>query len=725
MLAAVTWLGAASGPILPENDPAATGAPVKLRDGMEGKHPRLLLTTERLVQLRAYYNSEKAASYRQQIEKLLPACVAPADRKTSPAWGQEIGLFKMPTVALHYLLTGDKTSLARCKEYLQWLAGTANWTNGGEPAVENTPEAYERVMETMKKMKPAGENNSDTTASFTMVGASLMWDWLYNDLDPAFREQFRRVLWQHARAMYYGGHLARNPGGNYWRGVPMYNHRWFRDWGLTLAAVATMEGKPEEQWLLGNLREELKFMAEWLAPDGSQHEGPGYGASSGALGMTFQVSDECLGTRHLEEPFFRNVSMFAMQESAPGMTEAIYFADCFTRVNSIHSFYLKTASYFKQADLMDGVRQYLKLRGNDFGVRDYGWLSLLSDDPALQGGDYTKLPTTILFPDLGITIAREAWKENAVAAMFKCGPPGGYKLNSWRTVKNPEAGNLPYINVAHDHPDANSFIIIGDGDYMAETNRYPLNPGKLSNGNNTILINKVGQTPQGRKEGEEWWQPSSKDMTKMGVITAWKDAGEVVVSEGEASGSYEVYNDSALKKSRPALDRFRRTFIWVKGGYILVLDDIRAPKPVEITWLMQGSKLEAVDQAKNIYRLSKKKAYCEFQLLADKEFKTEIGVSAANDHSKLLNWQQLQAGAEAETMRFVSIYNPWHIQDLKLNFTPEGAEKATIMVTGKGIADTWKWEAANGKFEASTIRGSREKGFNILIDAKNAVPPVK
>ncbi len=708
---------------VPEKDPEWAGLPVTLQQEIEGKHPRLLLTAKRLPELRAYYNSENAALYRQQFLDQLKKSVVPKDHKTSPGWGQEIGLMNMPTVALHYILTGDKNSLAVCKGHLQWLAGTANWTYGGEPLVENSPQAYAKVLETMKNMPPAGEDNSDTTAAFTLVGAALIWDWLYNDLEPAFREQFRQILWQHARAMYYGGHLAGNPGGHYWRTYPMYNHRWFRDWGLTFAVVATTEGKPEEQWLLGNLRKELQFMAEWLAPDGSQHEGPGYGSSSGALGMTFQVSDECLGTRHLDSPFFRNVSMFALQESAPGMKEAFFFADCFTKAASLHPYYLKTSAYFKQADLMDGIRQYMKVLQKSWDVRAYGWLSLLSDDPKLQGGQYTRLPATIFFPDLGMTIVREAWQDNAVAAMFKCGPPGGYKLNSWRPVKKAESGTDPGINVAHDHPDANSFVILGNGDYLAETDRYPLKPGKLSSSENTILIEKIGQAMQGRVEGEEWWQPSKNDMTKMGVITAWKDAGDVVISEGEASGSYEAYKDAKAKKSRPALDRFRRDFIWVKGGYILVLDDIRAPKPVEITWLMQGAKLEAVDPAKNLFRLSKNKAACEFQLLADTEFKTNIGVSTANDHNKPLNWQQLQASAETKAIRFVSIYDPWDHKDLKLTFEPAGPEKAKIKVSGRGIADTWEWTAGKGKFEAATLHGTRRNGFDVLSDAEKSVPP--
>ena len=705
-------------PFLPEKDPASSNPPAKLLDSIAGQHPRLLLNPARIAQVRAFYKSDKAALYRKQLEEVVPTCTVPENLKMSESWGQDIGLQKMPSIALHYVLTGDKDSFKKCMDYLTWLAGQPDWTDGGGPAGVSPDEALDQ----MEKFTPRAERNSDTTASFTMVGAALTWDWLYNDMDPTFREQFRKVLWQHARAMYYGGHLAGNPGGGYWRGVPMYNHRWFRDWGLTFAAVATTEGKPEDQWLLGNLQKELQFMADWLPADGSIHEGPGYGGSSGALGMAFEVSDGCLGTHHLDVPFFKHLSGFAMQESTPGMSQAFYFADCFTRATSVNSFYLKTAALNHEGNLLDGMRHYIAAHAEGFGVKQAAWSSLLSDDPS-QTGDYTKLPITAFFPDLGLAILRDSWQDQAVSAMFKCGPPGGYDLNSWRPTAKDAKGQLPYINVAHDHPDANSFVIFGDGDYMAETDRYPEKPGKLSSSLNTILINGLGQTPEGRPEGDAWLQPSSKDMTSMGVVTAFKDSGNVVVTEGEASGSYMPYTDRKTKVSRPALDRFRRTFIWVKGGYILVLDDVRSPQPVDVTWLMQGQKLEAVDEAAGTYRLSKNAAQCDFQLLSDAKLQTKMGVSTANDHSKPLNWQQLRATANAPAIRFVSIYDPWQHKDLKLTFTPAGPDKALVSVIGKGINDKWDWQAATGKFDASAIHGTRKGGFDVLVNAQSAAPP--
>ena len=233
----------------------------------------------------------------------------------------------------------------------------------------------------------------------------------------------------------------------------------------------------------------------------------------------------------------------------------------------------------------------------------------------------------------------------------------------------------------------------------------------------------MGQTPKGRPEGDQWLQPSSDDMTSMGKITAYKDSGNVVVIEGEASGSYLELTDRKTKAKRPALDRFRRTFIWVKGGYVLVLDDVRAPQPVNITWLMQGKQLTAVDEATGTYQLTKNKAECGFQLLSDLPLTKKIEVSTANDHEKILGWQQLQATANGPAARFVSVFDPWHHKDLKLSFQPSGPDRATVTVSGAAVNDVWEWQTATGKFDASSVHGVRKGGFDVLVNGQTAAPP--
>jgi hypothetical protein len=686
---------------LPADDPAVEGPPTALLETVRSEHPRLLITPTSIVQLKRLYGSPEGELYRQQILRLLPWCRVPQDRMTSHAWGQEAGLQRMPTLALHYLLTGEPSSLAHAIEYLQWLDALPDWTTNGEGARD--------------------EVDSDTAAAFTMFGAAVMWDWLYHDLDPAFRERFRLDLWHHARAMYYGGHLGRNPGGGYWRGVPAYNHRWFRDAGLAMATLAAADGSPGQGWLLGQVRAELEFMAAWLPEDGSNHEGPNYGSAIGLLGMAFQASDHSLGTHLLDHPHFRQVTGYALNLVAPG-APMLCFGDCWysSKPGGLSPFFLRTAARYHQADLCDGVRHVLAAAPQD----ENGWSSLVCDDPALQGGQYARLPTTASYSDLGITIVRDSWKATAVIAMFKCGPLGGYAIQGWREEMAAHGGGLPYVNVAHEHPDANSFILLGGGRYLAETDRYSEKPGKVSSSCNTILVNGVGQVPHGRKEGDSWLQPSYDDMTAMGRILAWKQASGVVVSEGEASGSYLAYQDPRTHLQRPALERYRRDFIWVTGSYVLVLDDIRARQPVAITWLMQGVALTAIDAAQGRYLLANGDARCPFQLFADAPFTAEIGISTANDHSRLLRWQQLQARSTARALRWVSIYDPWNHQDLSVSWTHPGVDQATITVRGQGLLDTWKWTSAADVSHADTLLGTRADGTSISVSQRDrpAIP---
>jgi len=159
----------------------------------------------------------------------------------------------------------------------------------------------------------------------------------------------------------------------------------------------------------------------------------------------------------------------------------------------------------------------------------------------------------------------------------------------------------------------------------------------------------------------------------------------------------------------------------------LVFDDIRSPSPVDITWLCQGQKLEAQDGGHYLLSktnsVTKKDTSCQFQLLSDGQMSTKMGESTANDHGKLLGWQQLQATVHGSTARFVSVYDLFHRGGLKLAFNPTSAGAATITVTGPDFNDTWEWTAASGKFDASTLHAVRKGGFDLTVSPQTAVPP--
>ncbi len=681
-------------PVLPEKDPAPQGAVPELGEAVRGKHPRLLFTAEDVPRLKEFYASPEGAKWRKQFDEYLPVSTAPTDEKflSDATDGQRQGFWKLPTVALHYVLTGDKTSFERTVEFLQKLLATPHWETGNEL-------------------------DSGMSAANIMIGAALAYDWLYHDLEPAFREQFRQKLIRHARSMYHGGHLKKNPGLTYWQTDTQNNHRWHRNAGLTLSVLTTYEGKPEEQWLLQKTAEELAFINKWLPEDGTSHEGPSYMVFGGNhLVLAMDAADRCLGTNYLSLPFYRKAGEFLAGTTLPGFAGAFGFGDWEGNgLGNYGNFQLRLATANNLPDLKDAAMKVFEAEPRSMS---FSWFSLIWDSLPLPRGDAAKLPLATLWPDLGLAVMRDSWQADAVAAMFKCGPFGGYLLNEF----SQQNGNS-YVNVAHDDPDANAFVLAIGNELVAETDRYA--KSKKSAAHNTILINGMGQMTKGRAEGQVFSQPGG-DMTKMGIITAWRVTPDIVAVEGEAAGSYLEYQDKKSGASRPALERFRRTFLWVKSGYILVLDEVRAPATVEVSWLMQGPDLKAVDEATGRFELGSKSRRCPFQVVASEKLAFAIGVSPAESRGNNLGFRQLTANASAAGLFVASIYDPWGRGQLSLhleNLTP-GAAK--IVVEGGGIRDVWDWKAADG-LAPSSINAVREKGpaagFPFVLDAANSQPP--
>ncbi|MFZ4681146.1 MAG: DUF4962 domain-containing protein [Terrimicrobiaceae bacterium] len=681
-------------PVVPEKDPAPEGAVPELTEAVRGKHPRLLFSAEDVPRLKAFYASEDGAKWRKQFDAYVPGSTAPTDDKflTDATDGQRQGFWKLPTVALHYVLTGDKTSFDRTVEFMKKLYEMPHWESGKEL-------------------------DSGMSAANIMVGAALAYDWLYQDLEPEFREKFRQKLILQARAMYHGGHLKKNPSLAYWQNDTQNNHRWHRNAGLTLSVLTAYEGKPEEQWLLQKTAEELAFVNKWLPEDGTSHEGPSYLVFGGNhLVLAMDAADRCLGTNYLSLPFYQAAGKFIVGTTMPGFGNAFGFGDWDgTGLGNYSNFLLKLASEHNEPELKDAALRVFEAEPKSMS---FSWFSFLWDSTELARGDVTKLPLAMFWPDIGVAVVRESWKAEAVAAMFKCGPFGGYLLNEFSHQNGDK-----YINVAHDDPDANAFVLAMGNELVAETDRY--SKSKKSASHNTVLINGMGQMTAGRPEGPVFSQPGG-DMTKMGIITAWRDTPDVVAVEGEAAGSYLAYKDKKSGLSRPALERFRRTFLWVKGGYILVLDDVRSPQPVEISWLMQGPELKATDEAAGRFELVSKTRQCPFQVVASEKLAFSIGLSPADTRGNNLGFRQLTAKTTAARLFVASLYDPWGKKDLSVRLENSSPEEAKIVVEGGGVRDVWSWKAGVG-LTAATVSATREKGpaagFPFLMDAANSAPP--
>ncbi len=664
-------------PMTPDEDPAPD-APATIVEELRDVHPRLLFTAADIPAMRERTESGYGKSLYARLLEYVPVCVKPDHTNflIDGTDGQRQGFWRLPTVALHYVLTGDQQSFDRTVEFMRFLMELENWETG--------------------------EPDCGMSSANIMVGAALAYDWLHDDLDPDFRAQYRLKLLLMARRQYHQGHLMKAPGTHYWQGDPANNHRFHRNAGMALAILAVAEeGKADDDWLLAETLKELRFIAEWLPEDGTCHESPTYSVFGNThLLLAMDAGQRCYGEPFMDHEFFKTAPAYKLQMTQPGLKGVFGYGDSGGGGTGYHSYLHGMCATHNLADEQAAL---LDVEQRNDSFYNFTWWNVIWWRP-LEGGSIDNLPRHAFFPDIGVLTCRTGWAASDVGAMFKCGPFGGYKLNEYRHLNA-----MKYVNVAHDDPDANSFIIFADGAMLAETDRYSKH--KQSSNHNTVLINGAGQVAAGRPEGVGWSQPGG-DMSVMGVITAYAENGANVAVEGEAAGSYLA--NPRQGPERPALDRYRRTFLWIEGQYILVLDDIRAPEDVDVAWLMQGPELDTIDADGHRYVLKKDAASCAFQVATTEPVSSETVESSADNRGEALGWRQLQLTATTDAVRFASVYDPWQKGELTVTLEADTADHATVTVSGPGLAHVWDWTAAQERLEPSGIVGRDAAGTEIV-----------
>ncbi|MBD3181896.1 DUF4962 domain-containing protein [Candidatus Poribacteria bacterium] len=656
--------------ILPDHDPEPEKS-IQLVDEVSGIHPRLLFIPKDISKLRELAQKEGKIFF-EHMQEYLKVCRTPKDIKflTNSTDAQRHGLWRMPTAAIHYVITGEQDSFDRTMSYMQLLLELEHWEEGQE-------------------------QDSGMGAANILIGAAVAFDCLYNDLESKFREKFRNKLLTQARRMYYRGHLHKAGAPGYWKQDPQNNHRWHRNAGLSLAVLAVADKETsDEDWLLTKTLEELEFIARWLPEDGTSHEGSSYMVFGGGhLVLAFDAADRCLGTDFLKHPFFKETVSFRMQTVTPGFNDVFCFGDC-AGFGGYSNYLFKCISQHRLEDHLDGVLKLMDKQPDAFWL---GWWSLVWYDSTVTRGSIENLPKAKFFPDLGLGFIRDGWNEDNTAVMLKCGPYGGYLLQEYR-----QKHDNKYINIAHDDPDANSFLIFADSKMLADYD--PYSQPKLTSSHNTILVNGKGQ----RHRGEGWTQPIS-NMMDMASITTWNFTDQAVIIEGEAGNAYDD------------LSRYRRSMIWIQDKYILVLDHIQAHEKAEITWLIQSAGTEILDEEKAYYRLSDGGSMCEFRMASNADFKAQIGESTANHKGKKVGYKQLQLKANTDQWYTAVVFDVWKHGDLEVKLEIVEHNKALVKVTGPDINDKWHWQSATDLHNPSGLKGECNGDVIISISSHDQI----
>jgi hypothetical protein len=659
---------------IPDRDPPAK--PTVFVATVAGQHPRLLWTADELTALRARAQGPGAA----HLKQCAAYCMDPSkDKKwqSDDTEAQRQAVWRAPSVLLHGLLTGDQRSLAQAKAFLDTFTAEDHWQS-------------------------KGEIDCGMGAANIMLGAALLFDGLHDQLAAPERERVRRKLLLHARRLYYLGHLNQAGGIGYWQQDPQNNHRWHRLAGLVACALAAYEeSDPESHWIMARAAEELAFVARWLPEDGSFHDSPSYMVFGGIYGLlAFDMADRCLGTSSLQLPFWRNQPRYRLHTLLPGLTDAFQLGDG-GGLGFFNGYFLRAAGLHQELDLLAGLRAFKAAAPKAF---EYGWQNLLFDPLDLDGGGLTALPSAALFPDLGVVSMRDDWSAGASAALFACGPYGGYALNRYRNDTD-----FHYINVAHDHPDANSFQIFAQGAMLATDDSYPL-IHRLSAAHNTLTVNGAGQ----RMEGPGYLQPyktGNKDMSNVAVLLSYQASDEIVACEGEAGRSYE------------GLSHFRRSFVFVRGRYILVIDDISAEgKPADLTWNLHSPAISTEGEGR--FTLSAGSARCPLQIVASTPSSARIERDLSDNHKKEYDrGQALRLDhPQQQRLRLVALFTPWAGRSAELGQVDFTAKGLSFTVTAEGATTRWTCTFPKDSRQPSELRAEEGRTEMFRLGAQDRVP---
>jgi len=541
-------------------------------------------------------------------------------------WQREVGN-AMPTLAMAWLVTQDRQYLDAARAWALASCGYVTWGLG-------------RI------------DGMDLASGHQLFGLGIVYDWCYADLGDDARTTIRDTLQKRAGRMYE----AAAAGEAWWHKSYLQNHLWVNACGMAVAGFAVYDELPEAQRWIGLPLVKFKRTMEVLGPDGASHEGVGYWQYGVEYMLKFMaLARDLLQVEMFANEWWRNTASYALylqllRAAWSRGSNIVDIADC-PRSNWYGPEYLlwKLAHEYN-----DPAAQWQA--NEEFAANITGggapFLDLLWYDPAIQPQPPANLPTLKHFTDLGIVSARSDWTGNESLLVFKCGPFLGHEALKKLTY---DAGG------GHVHPDANHFLLFGDGEWLIKDDGYA---DKWTGQHNTLLVDGQGQT------GEGTWFNGGLTMRQKDQATVLKamSSPEVDVIVGDARPAYP---------DKLGLKRYVRTLIFLKPDVLIVLDDIECDgaKPLELRFHPEQQQAE---QSGNAFVCKGKTAAVRIEPL------TTDGVQVSGE---IVPGQDRNAKPmPMYTIRLQTQKNRWRNATA---FTWSAADKAPVPVTLQANGDEW------------------------------------
>ena len=418
----------------------------------------------------------------------------------------------------------------------------------------------------------------DLDAAWLLFGLGLGYDWLKEDLPPDEQDLLRDKLILQGEKLY---DFARATEGKWWSSAYWQNHNWICYGGLAAVAYALGNEYSEAGSWAARAQDNFIRSLSYMAEDGSNYEGPVYWRYGVIWFLIYaDLLQQESGENLHDSQFLRNTFYYRLYLSGPNLVDTANFGDCHDR-RSAHTaaVYARLAGLYNISEAQWLYRHFYRTgewrrEGAEGLVKPGLWaesgLEFLWYAPEVKASPVETLPRSRVFADLGLVTMRSSWNADAVSLAFKCGTPNGMK--AWHSGHALNySRNWQTLSAGHDHPDANSFIIISGDDYLAVDDGYAKE--KRTRNHSTLLVDGRGQYAGGTKNAFR-----GLDETWGARLEASLELDGVVYVRGEAARAYQ--RDLQLRQ-------FTREALFLEGEAVVLRDVISADLPHHYEWLLQ------------------------------------------------------------------------------------------------------------------------------------------
>jgi len=530
----------------------------KIAQNVPAQRPRLFLTGEQLVKIRAAPKGELKGAVHDLVrqcekavgEELVPEPdYQPKDRMKAGPWAVRImnttrpPMDMMERCALAYLVTGNKQLGLEAKRRLLYFF---SWNPEGPTSLF----AY------------------DEPPMWVMMRGTRAYDWTYDLFTPEERAKIEPNM--KARALQFLKRLRSLP----FESNPYDSHAGRLPGFLGECALSFIHEWPEaREWLEYVTTIYMTSYPAWGGDDGGWQEGPSYWSAYMGFAIHYVVAlRQATGVDLMQKPFFRNTPNYGLYTVAP-YNENSPFGD-----NQHAAPRGQAADMYAFSSLLQNpfYRWYADAAGYKPGT---DVLSLATYDPSLKARSPLELPQAHVFPGAGIVSMHTALgdKERDISFLMRSSPFG---------------------SVSHGHADQNAFVIEAFGRGLAiATGYYPWYGSphhqqwtRATRAVNSILVDGEGQVQR---------SPAAK-----GAITAFLHGEGYDYAEGEAGAAYG-----------DKLKQFRRHVVHVRPGVFVIFDDLAATKPATFQWLLHAHEKIGVDESQQLLTVRHEPAAMEVRLL--------------------------------------------------------------------------------------------------------------